>query len=105
MSSPSIAPLSPGSPVRAANGPFARKAAFWDRIARKYAADPIADLAGYEATLRRVQDFLSPAYDVLELGCGTGTTALRLAPFTWQMLATDVSAEMIAIAQEKHPQW
>ena len=101
MSSPSIAPLSPGSPVRAANGPFARKAAFWDRIARKYATDPIADLAGYEATLRRVQDFLSPAYDVLELGCGTGTTALRLAPFTWQLLATDVSAEMIAIAQEK----
>jgi hypothetical protein len=40
-------------------GAAARKARFWDRIARKYAADPIADLAGYEATLRRVQGLLS----------------------------------------------
>jgi methylase of polypeptide subunit release factors len=28
---------------------------------------------------------------VLEIGCGTGTTALRLAPFTRRLLATDVS--------------
>ena len=26
-------------------------ARFWDRIARKYAADPIADSAGYERTI------------------------------------------------------
>lgn len=77
------------------------KAAFWDRIARKYAADPIADLAGYEATLQRVQALLSPDHEVLEIGCGTGTTALRLAPFTRCMLATDVSPAMIAIAREK----
>lgn len=77
------------------------KAAFWDRIARKYAADPIADLAGYEATLQRVQALLSPDHEVLEIGCGTGTTALRLAPFTRRMLATDVSPAMIAIAREK----
>ena len=78
-----------------------RKAAFWDRIARKYAADPIADMAGYETTLRRVQALLSAGQDVLEIGCGTGTTALRLAPFTRQLVATDVSAGMIAIAREK----
>lgn len=78
-----------------------RQAAFWDRIARKYAADPIADMAGYEATLRRVQALLSADQDVLELGCGTGTTALRLAPSTRRLLATDVSSAMIAIAQEK----
>jgi len=79
----------------------AAKARFWNRAARKYAADPIADLAGYEATLRRVQALLSPDHSVLEIGCGTGTTALRLAPSTRRMLATDVSAEMIAIAREK----
>lgn len=78
-----------------------RKAVFWDRIARKYAADPIADQAGYEATLRRVQDLLSRDQDVLELGCGTGTTALRLAPSTRSLLATDLSTRMIAIAREK----
>jgi ubiquinone/menaquinone biosynthesis C-methylase UbiE len=79
----------------------AQKAAFWNRIARKYAADPIADMAGYEATLRRVQGLLSAEHDVLEIGCGTGTTALRLALSTRHMLATDVSAGMIAIAREK----
>jgi SAM-dependent methyltransferase len=79
----------------------ARKARFWDRIARKYAADPIADAAGYEATLRRVQGLLSPEHTVLEIGCGTGTTALRLAHATRRYLATDLSSEMIAIARER----
>lgn len=78
-----------------------RKARFWDRIARKYAADPIADMPGYEATLRRVQGLLSAEMNVLEVGCGTGSTALRLAPFTRRLLATDVSVGMIAIAREK----
>lgn len=81
--------------------PLSRSAAFWNRIARKYAKDPIADLGGYEATLQRVKGLLSIKQDVLEIGCGTGSTALRLAPFTRTLLATDVSTEMIAIAQEK----
>lgn len=89
-----IAPLAEASPA-------ARKSRFWDRIAAKYAADPIADMAGYEATLRRVQGLLSTDMDVLEIGCGTGTTALRLAPFTRRLRATDVSAGMIAIARAK----
>lgn len=78
-----------------------RKARFWDRIARKYAADPIADLPGYENTLSRVQALLTADMNVLEIGCGTGTTALRLAPFTRRLLATDVSAGMIAIARDR----
>jgi SAM-dependent methyltransferase len=84
-----------------AGDPVARKARFWNRIALKYAADPIADMPGYEATLRRVQGLLSTEMNVLEIGCGTGSTALRLAPFTRRLLATDVSSEMIAIAREK----
>ncbi|MCW5627629.1 MAG: class I SAM-dependent methyltransferase [Rhodoferax sp.] len=100
---PSPAHLSPADSAPQPDMPAAtlRKARFWDRIARKYAADPIADLAGYEATLRRVQTLLSGSQDVLEIGCGTGSTALRLAPFTRQLLATDVSPGMIAIAREK----
>ncbi len=81
--------------------PLARKARFWDRIARNYAADPISDMRGYEATLERVKLLLSNRQDVLEIGCGTGSTALRLAPHTRRLLATDVSSEMIAIAREK----
>lgn len=83
------------------SGASSRKARFWNRIARKYAADPIADLPGYETTLRRVQGLLTGEMSVLEVGCGTGSTALRLAPFTRRLLATDVSDEMIAIAREK----
>jgi SAM-dependent methyltransferase len=90
--------LSPADELKAS---AARKARFWDRIAVKYAADPIADMAGYENTLRRVQGLLSADQDVLEIGCGTGTTALRLAPLTRRLLATDVSARMIAIARHK----
>lgn len=96
-----IAPTAEPSQPAAAGASAARKARFWDRIAAKYAAHPIADLAGYETTLRRVQGLLCADHDVLELGCGTGTTALRLAPFTRRLLATDVSAGMVAIARQK----
>ncbi len=96
-----IAPLADAPPIARAGVPAAHKARFWDRIAIKYAADPIADMGGYEVTLRRVQGLLSADQDVLEIGCGTGSTALRLAPFTRRLLATDVSAGMIAIAREK----
>ena len=85
----------------AANVSTLRKSVFWDRIARKYAANPIADMGGYEATLRRVQALLSIDQKVLEIGCGTGSTALRLAPGTRRLLATDVSTGMIAIARER----
>ncbi len=78
-----------------------RKARFWDKTAPKYASQAIADMAGYERTLQRVQGLLSAEHNVLELGCGTGTTALRLAAGTRRLLATDISAQMIAIAQAK----
>ncbi len=74
---------------------------FWDKAARKYAASPIADMAGLERTLARVREKLAPGHHVLELGCGTGTIALRLADAVESYLATDISAQMIAIAQEK----
>ena len=64
------------------------------------AAARIADPAGYQTTLRRVAALLSPDQSVLEIGCGTGTTALRVAPFTRRLLATDVSPAMVAIASK-----
>ena len=76
-------------------------ARFWDRIARKYAADPIKDMDGYARTLDRTRHYLRGTDVVLELGCGTGTTALWLAPHVSRMVATDLSGEMIAIAREK----
>ena len=74
---------------------------FWNWIARRYAANTIADQAGYEKTLQRTCEFLSAEHEVLELGCGTGSTALRLAPHTARLLATDLSPAMLAIARER----
>jgi SAM-dependent methyltransferase len=76
-------------------------ARFWDRLARKYASETIKDMAGYERTLARVQDCLKGTDTVLELGCGTGSTALRLAPGVARYVGTDISTEMITIAREK----
>lgn len=77
-------------------------ARFWDRSSRKYAASTISDQAGYERTLERTRDLLKPDDRVLELGCGTGSTALLLAGGVRDYLATDISEGMIAIANEKH---
>ncbi|MGH6736430.1 MAG: class I SAM-dependent methyltransferase [Methyloceanibacter sp.] len=80
---------------------IANDARFWDRAARKYEASPIADLAGYERSLERTRDYLKSGDTVVEFGCGTGTTALKLAPSVGRIVATDISSEMIAIAREK----
>lgn len=82
--------------VRAVND-----ARFWDRAARKYAAGPVADMAGYERTLERTRAYLDGSETVFEFGCGTGTTARRLAPFVARIVATDISGSMIAIARER----
>jgi ubiquinone/menaquinone biosynthesis C-methylase UbiE len=78
-----------------------RDARFWNKTARKYAHDPIADMAGYERTLERTAALLGAEDTVLEIGCGTATTALRLRPGVRRLVATDISSEMIAIAREK----
>ena len=76
-------------------------ARFWDRAAKKYAASPIDDEAGFERTLARTRALMPPDARVLELGCGTGTAALRLADSVKSYVGTDISAGMIAIAQQK----
>lgn len=76
-------------------------AAFWDKIAPKYAKDPISDLKSYNVTLDRIKAILQPHHRVLEIGCGTGSTALQLADGVDRYIGTDVSGGMIAIAQDK----
>ena len=88
------------APAPLARAPL-RDAQFWDRIARTYAQDPVADPEGYARSVRRCQALLGPTARVLELGCGTGTTALQLAPQVAEYTGTDLSPEMITIAEEK----
>ncbi|MEF2554589.1 class I SAM-dependent methyltransferase [Aurantimonas sp. A2-1-M11] len=76
-------------------------ARFWDRASRRYSKAKISDQGGYERTLERTRALLRPDDRVLELGCGTGSTALRLAAGVQSYLATDISTGMIARAEEK----
>lgn len=76
-------------------------ASFWDKRADKYAQQPIKDMASYRDTLERTRRQLSPGDEVLEVGCGTGTTALHLAPSARRITASDVSGRMIEIAKAK----
>ncbi len=78
-----------------------KSAKFWDRVADKYAASPIRNPDAYEATLDRMRKLLSPTDTVLEIGCGTGTTALALAPSVHHITATDVSDAMLDKGREK----
>lgn len=79
----------------------AKDTRFWDGMARRYAAQKLADPDAYERTLDHTRRYLKAEDAVVEFGCGTGTTALRLAPAVARMVATDISPEMIAIAREK----
>jgi ubiquinone/menaquinone biosynthesis C-methylase UbiE len=81
--------------------PMTDLAAFWNNAAPKYAKSPIGDPAAYEYTLERTRSYLKPSDKVLELGCGTGSTALLLAPHVKQITGMDLSPGMLAIAQEK----
>lgn len=76
-------------------------ARFWDRTSRRYARSAVADQDGYQRTLDQTRILLGESDRVLELGCGTGTTALLLAGGVKTYLATDLSPGMIAIAEEK----
>lgn len=78
-----------------------KEARFWDKAADKYSRAPIADPDGYEATIQAVLKHLNSNASVLEIGCGTGTTALRLAVYSGSYLGTDISPEMIRIARKK----
>lgn len=75
--------------------------AFWDARAEKYAKSPIKDETAYQETMARTRAYLSPGDVVLEVGCGTGSTALLLAPDVVRITAGDTSAKMIAIARGK----
>jgi len=78
-----------------------REARFWNRIADRYSRSPVADPEAYNRKLDRTRDLLRPDMRVLEVGCGTGSTALALAPHAAEIHATDISEQMIAIARSK----
>ena len=74
---------------------------YWNKAAEKYEKSPIPDEALYRKTLSEMQNVLSPNMQVLELGCGTGTTSVHIAPYVNKIEAIDISEKMLEIAREK----
>ena len=80
---------------------MAPSATFWDKIAEKYSKQPVADEAAYQKKLDITRGYFQPDMDVLEIGCGTGSTAIAHAPYVKHIRATDISENMLAIAKQK----
>jgi len=76
-------------------------AIFWDKAADKYAKSAIADMDAYTYTLERTRNYLSASDHVLEVGCGTGSTALLLAENVANITASDISGNMTGIGEDK----
>jgi ubiquinone/menaquinone biosynthesis C-methylase UbiE len=74
---------------------------FWDKAAARYARSPVKDEASYQKKLAITRDYFQPDWSVFEFGCGTGSTAILHAPYVRDILATDVSAKMLEIAEAK----
>ena len=76
-------------------------AKFWDGVAQKYAKSPISDMQAYEYTLGRTRSYLKDTDVVMELGCGTASTAIKLADAVAEMIATDVSGGMLEVGRDR----
>lgn len=77
---------------------------FWDRMANRYAKSPVKDEQSYQHKLAITQQHLTKEMNILEVGCGTGTTAIKHAPHVNHIHAIDFSEEMLTIAKEKAKQ-
>ena len=75
--------------------------AFWNKLADKYSRQPIADEAAYQKKLDATRGYFQPDMEVLEIGCGTGSTAIAHAPYVGHIRATDLSTRMVEIAKDK----
>ncbi len=74
---------------------------FWDRIAKRYSNNPVADEASYQKKLQITRSYFRSDMEVLEFGCGTGSTATSHSTFVQHIRAIDISSKMIEIAKEK----
>lgn len=74
---------------------------FWNSIAEKYATRPVADVPAYQRKLEATKERLRSTDVVLDLGCGTGSLALELAPHVADVHSLDISSAMLEIAKRK----
>lgn len=74
---------------------------FWNLIASKYAASPIADRPAYENKIRKLKTFLTPDMSVLDIGCATGTQCGDIADSVQHVIGIDISSKLLTIARQR----
>jgi arsenite methyltransferase len=74
---------------------------FWNRIADRYSRQRLGNPQAFERKIEITASLINPQSQVLDIGCGTGSLALRLAPGAGAVHGLDFSREMIRIASEK----
>ena len=75
--------------------------AFWNAIAEKYSRHPLGNPAAFDRKIAVTKSRMQPRDIVLDIGCGTGSLALRLAADAHEVHGLDLSSEMIRIARGK----
>jgi ubiquinone/menaquinone biosynthesis C-methylase UbiE len=76
-------------------------ATFWDNAAEKYAKKPVGNPAAFERKISITKSLMTPRDVVLDVGCGTGSLAMRLSPCGAHVHGLDLSSEMVRIARDK----
>ena len=76
-------------------------AAFWNDLAEEYAAKPVDLPEAFDKKTEITKALLTPSSRVLDVGCGTGSFLLRLAPDARELHGVDFSSEMVRIARDK----
>lgn len=76
-------------------------AAFWDNIAETYAAKPVENPDAFDRKTDVTLSHLTPESAVLDVGCGTGSFVLRLAPHVRHAHGLDFAPNMVRIAADK----
>ncbi len=79
---------------------------YYDNVAPEYGVKHGADMAGGrygfgELYKKVLAPYFSPGDKVLELGCGNGASSEMLASYGVDLTATDISDEMVKIAQSR----
>lgn len=74
---------------------------FWNAIASRYAAQPVADENAYQVKLAETRRRLRPDMELFEFGCGTGSTAVIHAPYVRHIRAVDFSTRMLDFARTR----
>lgn len=75
---------------------------FWGKVARQYdnwIAEAFSDQ--YIVNKSKLSSIISPEDTILEIGCGSGDMAYHLAPKCKKIIGTDLSPEMISVANNR----